>query len=91
MKLCFTHTIPTSLYILNVFHSCIRINTTINWNIYYISIVRLLLEIALDPHTRGFRQLSDNLQGNIEVNSRSILHTVHTLYMYFEQYSMLPV
>ena len=28
-------------------------NTTIAWNIYYSSIVQLLLEIALDPHAWG--------------------------------------
>ena len=44
--------------------------------IYYSPIVRLLLEIAVDRHTQGFRQLSDNLQGSIEAYSISISHIV---------------
>ena len=50
---------------------------------YYSSIQfrGLQLEIAVDQHTWGFHQLSDNLQGSIEVHSRSISHIVHILYL----------
>ena len=40
-----------------------------HWNIDYSSIVGFLLKIALEPHTWGFRQLSVNLQGSLEVHS----------------------